>query len=213
MLDDVNDFITGLADQPWVYFAVFALCALDAFFPPLPSESVVVSLAVLSLGGAPNVWWLGVMAASGAFIGDNIAYQIGQSVGVDRFGWQRTARVHKMVGWARRQLETRGGLLIIAGRYVPIGRIAINMTAGATRYPRRTFMAFDIVAGVSWAAWSIIVGRLAGHWVDDNPVLGAAIAIVIAVLIGTAIDHLIRRFTSGRRDDKPESELLREGRP
>jgi membrane protein DedA with SNARE-associated domain len=208
MLDDVNDFITGLAGQPWVYFAVFALCALDAFFPPLPSESVVVSLAVLSLSGAPNVWWLGVLAASGAFVGDNIAYQIGNSVGVDRFGWQRTARVQKMVGWARRQLEARGGLLIIAGRYVPIGRIAINMTAGATHYPRRKFMAFDVVAGMSWAAWSIVVGRLAGHWVEDNPVLGAAIAIVIAVLIGTLIDHLIRRFTSRRSQSDPEPDVL-----
>ncbi|HET7304577.1 MAG TPA: DedA family protein [Segeticoccus sp.] len=196
MLHAVNDFITSLAGQPWVYLALFALCLIDAFFPPLPSESVLVSLAVLSVQGEPNVWLVGVLAASGAFIGDNIAYQIGRTVGVERFWWQRLGRVQRATVWARRQLRRRGAVLIVAGRYVPVGRIAVNMTAGATGYRRRRFMVFDAIAGCAWAAWSIAIGRLAGHWIQDNPVLGAAVAIGIAVVLGIVADHLVRRFTT-----------------
>lgn len=195
MLEAVNDFITGLAGSPWVYAALFGLCALDAFFPPLPSESVLVSLAVLSVAGAPNVWVVGVLAASGAFLGDNLAYQIGARLGVDRYRWQRRRRMRRATGWARRQLGHRGGVLIIVGRYVPIGRVAVNVTAGATSFPRRSFLVFDALAGCTWAAWSIAVGRLAGHWLEDNPVLGVAVAIAVALVLGVVADHLVRRFT------------------
>lgn len=195
VLHAVNDFITSLAGQPWVYLALFSLCLIDAFFPPLPSESVLVSLAVLSVQGEPNVWLIGVLAAGGAFIGDNIAYQIGRSVGVERFWWQRLDRVQRATVWARGQLRKRGAVLIVAGRYIPVGRVAVNMTAGATGYRRRRFMVFDAIAGCAWAAWSIAIGRLAGHWIEDNPVLGAAVAIAVAVVLGVVVDHLVRRFT------------------
>lgn len=197
MLNAVNDFITGLAGQPWVYPALFALCAIDAFFPPLPSESVLVSLAVLSVSGSPNVWLVGALAAAGAFVGDNIAYQLGVMVGVDRFWWQRRGRVQRATVWARAQLKKRGAVLIISARYIPVGRVAVNITAGATGYPRRKFMLFDAIAGCAWAAWSVAVGRLAGHWVENNPLLGAVIAIAIAVVVGILVDHLVRRFASG----------------
>src|SRR5918993_52360 len=41
----INDFILAAAGQPWVLFIVLACCFIDGFFPPIPSESVVVGLA------------------------------------------------------------------------------------------------------------------------------------------------------------------------
>ena len=47
VLDAVNDLALDLAGSPWVYLVVYAFVAIDAFFPPIPSESVIVALGVL----------------------------------------------------------------------------------------------------------------------------------------------------------------------
>ena len=44
----INDFILAAAGQPWVLVLVFACCVIDGFFPPIPSESVVVGLAAVA---------------------------------------------------------------------------------------------------------------------------------------------------------------------
>ena len=51
----INDFILAAAGQPWVLLLVFACCVIDGFFPPIPSESVVVGLAaVAATADVPN---------------------------------------------------------------------------------------------------------------------------------------------------------------
>lgn len=47
MLDGVNDIVLGLAGSPWVYLVVFGFVAIDAFVPPVPSESALVALAAV----------------------------------------------------------------------------------------------------------------------------------------------------------------------
>ena len=90
----INDFILAAAGQPWVLFVVLACCVIDGFFPPIPSESVVVGLsAVAATADVPNPWLLMLVAALGAFTGDNIAYLIGRRVGTRRWSWMRGPRM------------------------------------------------------------------------------------------------------------------------
>ena len=37
--DSIMDLVEGAMDSPWVYLAILAFAALDAFFPIVPSES------------------------------------------------------------------------------------------------------------------------------------------------------------------------------
>jgi membrane protein DedA with SNARE-associated domain len=96
------------------------------------------------------------------------------------------------------QLLNRGALLILTARYIPVGRVAVNMTAGATGFSWKRFFPLSILAGTSWAVYSIAIGALAGHWVKDNPLLGAGIAIVAAMIIGFVVDKIVSRVT-GRK--------------
>lgn len=203
MLETINALITGLAGQPWAYPVEFALCIIDAFFPPLPSESVVISLAALSLAGPPDPWLVWLVAVAGAFVGDNIAYRLGSALGLHRRWWHRLPRVERAFAWAGRQLERRGGVLIIAARYVPVGRLAVNMTAGATGFGMRRFMIFDAIAATTWGTWSVLVGRFGGQWVAQNPALGALAAVGMAMVLGWALDRVVTRLT---RDDKNSDE-------
>ncbi|HEX2247672.1 MAG TPA: DedA family protein [Arthrobacter sp.] len=189
-MDALNVFIIDAAAQWWVYPVLFALCLIDGIFPPVPSESVVVALAALAVSaGAPNIWLVIAIAAAGAMAGDNIAYLIGRRIGSNRFKWMQRPRVASAFAWARKELDRRGALLILSARYIPIGRVAVNMTAGASGFHQRRFVLFSVIAGISWSLYSVGIGALAGQWFHDHSLLAAGLAIVIALALGLVVDH------------------------
>src|SRR5262245_6495900 len=93
-----------------------------------------------------------VFAAGGAIAGDNIAYLLGWRFGRqinDRFFTSEKAK--KRIAWAHRQVEERGGELIVVARFIPGGRTVVTLSAGTLRYPWRKFIVFDAIAGLVWA--------------------------------------------------------------
>ncbi|OUM40554.1 SNARE associated Golgi protein [Arthrobacter agilis] len=191
-LSGFSDFVLAAAEQPWVYLLVLVCCVVDGFFPPVPSESVVVGLASLVITqGVPNPWLLILVAALGAFLGDNIAYAIGRGIGTTRWRWMRRPRMQRSFVWAGRELSKRAASLILVARFIPIGRVAVNLTAGATGYSRRRFIALTALSGAVWAGYSVAIGAVAGSWFEHNHLLGVAVAIGIAVVIGFVVDRVI----------------------
>jgi membrane-associated protein len=203
----INEFILAAAGQPWVLFLVLACCVIDGFFPPIPSESVVVGLAaVAATADVPNPWTLMLVAALGAFGGDNIAYLLGRKVGTRRWRWMRGPRMHRAFHWAGRELRKRPASLVIVARFVPIGRVAVNLTAGATRFSRPRFVGLTVLSATLWSSYSVAIGLFFGQWFEDNHLLGATIAIVCAILLGIAVDILISRLR-GRLPEEVDGEL------
>lgn len=203
MIEAINEFVTTHAGAVWVLPAVFGLCIIDGFFPPLPSESVVVGLAaVATTVGEPNLWALFVVAALGAMIGDNIAYAIGRHGGLTRLNHSSNRKVRNAMAWASSELDKRGAVIIMAARYIPVGRVAVNITAGATRYSRPRFIFLDFIAATSWAAYSIAIGTLAGRWLHDNPVLATVVAVTGGVLLGLLVDRLLQSFAGAPAHEK-----------
>jgi len=204
-VDVINELIMQAVASPWLYLVLFIVTVIDGFFPPVPSETVLVAAAAVatSAGGAANLILLGVVAAVGAAIGDNIAFLIGRSVGTTRFPWMRRQRVVAAFTAAQRSLEHRSAVLILGARYIPVGRVAVNMSAGALGFPWRRFVPLSLVGGISWAAFSLAIGLLAGRWFEDQPMLSAGIGIVIALLVGLVID----RVAAARRRRTPVPQL------
>ena len=195
MVDAINELLRANAGSVWVLPIVLALCTIDGFFPPLPSESIVVALAAVSASvGEPNMWGVFAAAALGAMLGDNIAYTIGRHGGVARLNDSNNRRVRAAMGWAREELARRGPVIIMAARYIPVGRVAVNVTAGATKFPRLKFVILDFFAALSWAAYSIAIGTVAGNWAHDNPLLATVVAVTGGVLLGLLVDRLLQRF-------------------
>lgn len=204
LLEQINDYAIDLGGSPWVYVAVLAFAAIDAFFPPLPSESVVVALAAIGAStGDPDLVLLGLAAGAGAFLGDNVTYRVGRAIGVERFALEKRPRLATAVERAERELDRRAAILILTARYIPVGRTAVNLTAGATGFPFRRFLPLSVLGASSWALYSVLIGVVAGTWVKENPLLGAGVAVVIAAAVGFAIDQVLQR--KHRRDDAADT--------
>ncbi|MET4144406.1 DedA family protein [Arthrobacter sp. UYCo732] len=206
----INDFILAAAGQPWVLLLVWACCLIDGFFPPIPSESVVVGLAaVAATADVPNPWLLMAVAGLGALTGDNIAYLIGRRVGTTRWNWMRGPRMQRAFRWAGQELRKRPASLILVARFIPIGRVAVNLTAGVTHYPHLRFVGMTVLSAALWAAYSVGIGLFFGQWFENNHLLGAVIAIVCAVGLGILVDLVINRI----RGKVPVVERLKDPAP
>ncbi|MGO1317626.1 MAG: DedA family protein [Cellulomonadaceae bacterium] len=208
-LADLESWILAFAATPWVYVVLVLFATIDGFFPPIPSESVVIALAVPALTtGHPNIALLLAAAALGAWLGDQIAYLIGRGIGTERVPFLRGARGRKAVAWADATLKQRGAAFILAARYVPIGRVAVNMTAGALRYPRRRFLLVSGVAAVMWACFSVGIGTVAASWFGHNTLLAMAVGVVMGVAAGVLLDQVMSRLARrrGQMTRRPDRE-------
>jgi membrane protein DedA with SNARE-associated domain len=175
---------------------MYLFAAIDGFFPPIPSESLVIALAAIAIsGGEPNIWLLMLAAALGAFTGDQIAYQIGTKVKVRQLRVLSSARGQAAIDWAEHTLAKRGAAFIIAARYVPVGRVAVNMTAGAVGYPRRRFVGLTAIAAVTWATYAALIGIGAGAWLGEHMFVAVTVGVIGGIALGVVIDWVLRRFT------------------
>jgi membrane protein DedA with SNARE-associated domain len=198
-MDQITDFLIAAVSSPWVLLVVFAVCLLDAFFPPVPSDVVLVAAVAVALGSSPTLLVpLALVAATGAIIGDNMAYTIGRRIGTERYRWMRTRAMRAAIAGAETQLRRRPAGLIITGRYIPVGRIAINLTAGSVGVQRRTFVPLSIVAGISWSLYMLLVATVASAWISDNPLLAGVAAAVFAVTLGIVIDRVLARVARAK---------------
>lgn len=169
---------------------MFVVAAGDALVPPVPSDSVVVAVAAVSVAAdGPHLLLLAAVAPVGALFGDTTTFLVGRRLGHERLVRSLGPALLAAVGRASDTLERRGAVVILVARYVPVGRVAVNLTAGATAYPPRRFVGLTALAALTW---SVGVGALPGRWVADNPLLGAAVGIAVALMVGLAVDRLVR---------------------
>lgn len=195
LVTHIEDYVLELGASPWILLAVVLLATIDGFFPPIPSESVVIAVAVLAVAGqAPSLWLLWPAAALGAFVGDQVAYSIGKHLPVDRMALLRRPGGQRTLTWAARILDSRGTMLILSARFVPVGRVVVNTSAGAVGFPRARFTIVAAIAAVLWGAYSIGIGVVTGHAMDEQPLLGVVVGVLGGIALGHVVDRLLARL-------------------
>jgi membrane-associated protein len=185
----------------WAYAVVLLLALLDALLPVVPSETAVFTAGVVAAGGDLHLVLVITAAAAGAFLGDNLAYLIG-----DRFGKRvaerffRGEKAHKRIEWTEHQLETRGGEMIVVGRFIPGGRTAVTLSAGTLGYPWRRFALFDALAALAWALYASLLGYFGGRAFEDAPWKGLLIALGTGFAIAGLVELVrwLRKRRKGR---------------
>jgi membrane-associated protein len=186
------DWISGSA---WSYVFVFSFAVLDAFFPVVPSESLVIVAGTLAGAGDLNVVLVILAASAGAVVGDNISYGIGKWVGkrtVRRLF--RHERAHRGFDWAETQLEQRGSYIILVARFIPFGRTAVTFTAGYTEgLPWHRFIRYDIVAGLVWGTYATMLGYIGGKQFEEQPWKGVLLGLAIAFAVAFTVEWIRKR--------------------
>lgn len=187
MFQTIIDAVSG---SGWTYLIVFAIAAIDAFFPLVPSEATAIAAGVVAGAGELRLELLIPAAALGAFLGDNISFGLGHFLGhrlVNRFF--KGEKAQKRLAWAARMLDQRGGYLIVVARFIPGGRTATTFTAGFVEtFPWRRFLFFDAIACAIWGAYTVLLGYFGGKTFEEEPWKGLLLAFAIALAVTALVE-------------------------
>jgi len=195
---DFDRMVDWVAGEWWSYLIILGVAAVDAFFPLVPSETLVVVGGNLASSGDLVLWLVILSGAAGAVLGDNISYGIGSWVGertVKRIF--RSEKAHRRLEWAERTLDERGAYIILIARFIPGGRTAVTFSAGYVHsLSWRRFILYDVVACVLWATYAALLGYFGGKTFEDHPLWGVGVALGIALTLALVVEvvrHLRQR--------------------
>lgn len=193
-LDRLAEPLVGMLDSPWLWLIVLLVSGLDALLPFMPSESTVVLVAVLIGPDLPLLALLTGVAAAGALAGDCLGYAVGRYAGPRATArLVRGERGRARHARARAMVERHAALLIIAGRFLPGGRVVSGLSTGSVHYPLRRFVVLDAVGAGLWALFAAALGGLGGAALTDSPAKGLLLVSGIGLVVAGAVAYLHRR--------------------
>lgn len=200
---ELSDWIEDTSSAWWFPLVIFSVALLDSVFPVVPGETTVIAGGVAAGAGEQNLAIVILAGALGAFIGDNVAYTIGNSFKdrVRRWAQRKPARLARLDS-AALQIRRRGGLLLITARFIPGGRTILTVSSGITDQPRRWFAFWVAIAGLIWASYAAILGYIFGQAFEDDHALAFWLAFGTALAV-TFLVEVIRwlRDRSTEADD------------
>ncbi|MFD4415236.1 DedA family protein [Streptomyces sp. NPDC058467] len=197
MLESVG----SLTGSPWIYAAVAVSVLLDVFLPVLPSGVLVITAATAAAGSAtaavpqavPDILVLTLCAATASVLGDLVAY---------RLAWRGGARLDRAIARSRRltsaqerlgvALSHGGGALVVVARFAPAGRSVVSLGAGAAHRRVREFLPWSILAGLTWAGYSVALGYFGGQWLGATW-LATGVSFGALFIAGAGAAYLMRR--------------------
>ena len=137
------------------------------------------------------------VAALAAIVGDNIGFVLGRHAGrrlLTREG--RWLERRREVPRARRGvLRAHGPKAVFLARWLPGLRVVGSWLAGAHHMRWRTFLLWNALGGIAWAASVGLAAYLLGHVAATIfRTFGlAGLAVVIAAVLGAGGWHLVHR--------------------
>ena len=198
-LSTIFDNLRDLSDSPVFYLVIFIIAVLDSVLPIVPSETMVIIGGVAAGLGDLNILAVIAVGAAGAFLGDNMSYEIGLRAKDAVTRWYgKSEKRAKRLEWADQQIEERGGLLLITARFIPGGRTLLTLSCGITGQPHKWFAKWVGTAAIIWASYASLLGYVGGKTFEDNHTLAFVVAFTTAVSV-TILIEVVRHVRNRRK--------------
>lgn len=201
---DLVDIITGLGVLA-ILFVIFAESGLlIGFF--LPGDSLLFTAGVLVHAGVLNIniHLFVFLLFLAAVLGDSVGYTFGRRVGHKIFRRPDSLLFRQEnIQHAEEFYEKHGGKTIIIARFIPVVRTFAPVVAGVGKMRYKTFLAFNVVGALLWAAGITYLGYFLGVFferigIDIDTVLYPIIAVII---LASVLPPAIHIFKDKKRRD------------
>lgn len=206
-MEAVRDVTDALLSLPplLVYALLFALIAGESSGLPLPGEtSLIAAGALAARHHGVSIAVVAAVAAAAAILGDNLGFALGRRGG----RWLLT-REGRWAGARRRYLDRgerffarHGAKAVFLARWLPGLRVVSAWLAGTHRMRWRSFLFWNALGGIAWAAsvatLAYVLGQAAGRLLHDAGLAGAAV-VALGVLAAVVVMRLRRHRRKLRR--------------
>jgi membrane-associated protein len=187
------------------YPVLFVLVAIETMGIPLPGETALFTAGILASRGDLTIEVVIAVAACAAILGDNIGFLIGR-----RVGRRLLLREGLFADQRRRLIEVgepffarHGPKAVFLGRWITGLRITSAWLAGVNRMAWPTFLFWNALGGICWAASVALVayflGRGAERVFNLAGVGGAAVVVVGGVVVWLVLRRRERAALRGGR--------------
>ena len=138
--------------------------------------------------------------AIGAILGDSSLFWIARKSAAKMQPHLDKALENPKVRTAWESLDRSPGLLIVAGRYVPGMRFAVNASMGLSHIRYRRFLGWSVISGILWSVYTCALA----YWVSTTLAGFPLASLVISSLITSAALAAVY-FVNRSRNRKAQS--------
>lgn len=187
----------------WV---VGGVVGVESMGIPLPGETTLIAAAVYAGStGRLSIAAVVIAAAVGAFVGDNVGFWIGRTLG---YPWVVTHQAGLHL--TRRRLKLgqylflrHGGKVVFFGRFVAVLRALAAFLAGVNCMGWGRFLLFNTAGGIVWAS-AYGLGAYAFGQTLTNLLSDVGIVLATAALLAVIAGLLLVRRYERRLEDRAE---------
>ena len=155
-------------------------------FPFLPGDSLLFTAGALVAQGDLdlNVYALCALLFLAAFLGDQLAYAIGRTVGPKIFR-RPDSRFFKQRYFDQTYayFDRYGGRTIIVARFVPFVRTYAPVAAGVGRMNYRHFVTYNVVGALLWGVGVTLLGYALGNFSFIKENIEALLVLIVGVSV------------------------------
>jgi membrane-associated protein len=189
---DVLTVCDAVMRSSWLLPLLVVMIAVDAPFPVLPSETILMSAATTAFGGGDVGMILGlfVAALAGSVLGDAVVFSLGRCS--HRLVSRTVDTEHEVAAWVRRHMLRRPGIALVGARFVPGGRLLSTAAAGRFGLPVRRFLPWTIASSAAWSVYMLLVGLALGPVTGGDPLLSLCAGVAMAVCTAAGFALLAR---------------------
>ena len=202
LLDPVLN-LHGLQVYALVGALVFAEASILIGFV-FPGETAVIVGGVAASRGHANIATLIVVVVVCAISGDSVGYLVGRKWGRRLLGVAVLRNRQHLIGAALDQLNRRGAVAVVVGRFTAFLRAVVPGLAGMSAMPYRVFLPANALGGILWGTAYCLLGYFLGHaYTRVEHVSGIASEVLLG-LVAVVIVLLYIRRRHRERPDRPE---------
>lgn len=204
----------GEVSEEGAYALCFLFVWFDAIVPIFPGETTLSAASTLAAeGGELELALVMVAGGLGAIVGDSSLFWIARkNAGRVRSQLDRALENPKLrAGWDA--LDRSPGLLIVAGRYVPGMRMAVNASMGLSDIPYRRFLPWSVLGGAVWSVYTCALAYEVATTLSGFPIASLVISTLITSAALVAIFFVDRRRRQRERATPTDASALRDAGP
>ncbi len=184
-----------------IFFIIIFIETGLVIWPFLPGDSLLFTAGAFAALGKLNIFLMFVVLSLAAIIGDSVNYAIGHYLGPKVFKWKKSRWFNpEHLNRTHALYEKYGGKIIILARFMPFIRTYAPFVAGIGAMTYRTFIAYNVIGGVSWVAVCLTAGYWFGNiaWVSKHFEM-VIMGIIFISLIPMIVEYLRHRSRSAQK--------------
>jgi membrane protein DedA with SNARE-associated domain len=189
---DVGGLLEDVSAEA-AYLLCFLLIWFDAVIPIFPGETTLNAASTMAAEGELELGLVMLAGALGAIVGDSSLFWIARK-NADKVRPQLDkALENPKINTAWDALHRSTGLLLVAGRFVPGMRFAVNATMGLSEIPYRRFLPWSVVGATLWSVYTCALAYRVATTLSGYPLASIVISSIITTLALVAVFYVDRR--------------------